>query len=358
MKETGPLQEPSSQLLPLVTSAETIYVNRKDKNHGIVSGKITGPKPDKDGKYFDFSNNELLKEHLIQKTESLGELLGESKEKIGVMKDKIKNLIENDSDVLTRYRESMLKVHSSRGNEGIVKSLLKCNDVDPNKKSPSGKTCLHKAASKGNRATVLALIEGGADINHLDSEGNSAIISAASKDNSDSLKALLEYDEELNFENSNLHKAFQQACSTASTKAMDVLFNNDNSVLIPDINGSDAVKSTLEIKGKGKLAKTIGFLKDKGVNINEEDSLGNTALLEAVNQSNINAAKCLLSAGADPYHKNIFGESALDYNNDPAITNALTEHIDKVSERKSLLEKSSINPTDFQTVLRSCFVKN
>ena len=78
------------------------------------------------------------------------------------------------------------------GHVGVVRYLLRARD-NPNVVSTycNGSTPLTFASSKGNPAVVLALIEGGANVNYSRSDGATSLILAAQNGHIEVVRALL-----------------------------------------------------------------------------------------------------------------------------------------------------------------------
>lgn len=144
----------------------------------------------------------------------------------------------------------------------VVKFLVD-NEADVNVADSQGKTPLIVAAEKGNEAVVGYLIQQGkAKVNVKDEKKNSPLIIAAKKNNFAMLKYLLSKDADLNAKDDSDWNALFHAAAHGN---------------------QEAVKLLLERRD--------------GININETDARGNTALNRAISRGHVDVVQLLLEEG-------------------------------------------------------------
>jgi uncharacterized protein len=161
------------------------------------------------------------------------------------------------------------------GSAPMIEVLLKTG-ADANSASESGTTALMMAAAAGNPDAVKVLLAHGADVNTRDlSHGQTALIFAASLNRAEAIKVLMA-------------NGADPAITSKVTKVERVRFNADG-VPAPDeapaAAKETAAKDTQQKQGRGERgAATMG---------------GQTALLYAARDGQIDAARTLVEAGAD-----------------------------------------------------------
>ncbi|HTB11005.1 MAG TPA: ankyrin repeat domain-containing protein [Bryobacteraceae bacterium] len=204
---------------------------------------------------------------------------------------------------------------SKNGSAPMIELLLKAG-ADANSATESGTTALMMAASAGNAEALKVLIAHGANVNARDlAHGQTALIFAASLNRADAIKILIA-------------NGADPSITSKVTKTERVRFNADG-VPAPDEppapTAKDAAKDPAQQKqGRGERgAATMG---------------GQTALLYAARDGQIDAARALVEAGADVNQGNAeekttplvmaiinghydLGKMLLDHGADPNIAN-------------------------------------
>ena len=164
------------------------------------------------------------------------------------------------------------------GSAPMIELLLKAGS-DANSATETGTTALMMAASAGNPDALKVLIAHGANVNAKDfAHGQTPLIFAASLNRADAIKVLLA-------------SGADPAITSKVTKTQTVRFNADG-VPAPDEAPTPAApaakedtKTTQQKQGRGdRGAATMG---------------GQTALLYAARDGQIDAARALVEAGAD-----------------------------------------------------------
>jgi uncharacterized protein len=167
---------------------------------------------------------------------------------------------------------------AKNGSAPMIELLLKAG-TDPNSATETGTTALMMAASAGNPDALKVLIAHGANVNAKDAaHGQTALIFAAALNRAEAIKVLMEH-------------GADPAITSKVTKTERVRFNADG-VPAPDEPPTPAAKEPPQQKqGRPERgAATMG---------------GQTALLYAARDGQLNAARALVEAGADVNQGNI-----------------------------------------------------
>lgn len=133
--------------------------------------------------------------------------------------------------------------------------LLAAKGADLEAKTPEGETALMKAAERGDVGVAGALVESGANVNSVDSKGSNALLYSLDREN----------------------KAYGDERATLPARR-------------------------LEIAQRLLLAKSL--------DLNAQNSDGETALIRAVRLDNIKIIQALLARGADANRSDVFGDTA------------------------------------------------
>lgn len=147
---------------------------------------------------------------------------------------------------------------------------------DANTADEQGNTAMHYAASSGKKEAITALVQAGADVNKQNSNGQIPLHRAAQLGHTDVVKALLE------------------AGSNPNTL--------DGSSLTPLMYAA--------ISGQKDAA--LALANHNETNINFQNERGNTALMIAVQNNQLEIAQALIAKGANPNIQNKEGQTALD----------------------------------------------
>ncbi|HYA86903.1 MAG TPA: ankyrin repeat domain-containing protein [Nitrospirota bacterium] len=153
------------------------------------------------------------------------------------------------------------------------------------------------AADSGNVGDVEKAISSGADVNKRDSNGNTPLMLAAKHGDFAIVKKLV-------IKGANLY-----AKNNDGDDALLALSKYTMNISAGEETGRRK-SEPLPITTEGHL-KTAEYLIQNGVDINEKDNEGNTALILAADLNKIHLAGLLLSKGADVNARNQQGSSAL-----------------------------------------------
>jgi ankyrin repeat protein len=127
-------------------------------------------------------------------------------------------------------------------------------------------------------------------------QGRTVLIWAAYKNNTEAVKTLLDKGADVNKVDDDKRTALMLAVDNNNLKMVQDLLENGADVNIQDKNGSKPMEVAV-IKNYLKMVQVL--LDNSGVNINEVYILGNTALMLAVDNNNLEIVNALLDKGAD-----------------------------------------------------------
>ena len=150
-----------------------------------------------------------------------------------------------------------------------------------------------------NNGKVIELLNKGADINFRDENGNTALFYGAVQGDEDILKILIEYGADINIKNNYgmdpLFYCLFYSSSNNKVKTMKKLIEYGADVNSKYDNGNNLLVNSA-CKGKIKIVK---LLISKGASINVKDKNGRTALMEAIKHGYLKIIDILLKAGAE-----------------------------------------------------------
>ena len=173
-----------------------------------------------------------------------------------------------------------LSLASETGHQQVVELLLE-RQVDPNvQNSKNGRTALIQASQQGHYQVVELLLKKGADPNLHDNRGCTALMSGSLGGHSEVVHLLIKAGADLNM-----------AMTTTSMSLSDIeeIESNLSTGLIPE-SVSFQMKKSLEIMKPVLQQNPNSIISYKGM----------TALTLAVDLNQVNTAKILLEAGANP----------------------------------------------------------
>lgn len=159
-----------------------------------------------------------------------------------------------------------------------VKELLAMG-ISVNSLDETGRPLLHRAARNGFNVMVTLLLDAGAAIDSPDDIGFTPLMEAVREGKKSTINLLINRGANIN------QRAYVSALELTP-------------IHLAAINGEPTI---------------INLLKLKGAHLNAVDSDGTTAMLWAISEGQINAAKQLISLGADSAIKNKNGLSAATY---------------------------------------------
>ncbi len=197
----------------------------------------------------------------------------------------------------------------------IAKYLIE-QGANVNEKTEKGMTCLMFMANWGNFELVKSLVEKGAKINEKIDGRATALNYAAQNGNFDIVSYLVEKGAKI--EKDNMGRTllmdavggagFAQEGSSSRLKIIEYLIEKGVDLNEKNSDGWSAL-TYAALEGASNIAK---YLIEHGAKINEKDNEGRTPLMIAASQGHLNVVKCLVEAGANLDEKNNEGKTALD----------------------------------------------
>ncbi|UYV68524.1 hypothetical protein LAZ67_6000030, partial [Cordylochernes scorpioides] len=188
--------------------------------------------------------------------------------------------------------------------EQFVKELLK-SGADINKKSISGNSPLHLAASKGNQHLVQYLVEAGTDVNSLNEYRQSPLHYAIISRKLSTASYLIDAGADVNIEDIFNWVPLLYAITDWVNRKLRI--RRDTSIY------NEYVQWKLEIRENAANYQEHRDLIQKGADINAKKDDGISILMIVAKMGNVNCFNCLLNAGADTKHVDEKGNSALFY---------------------------------------------
>ena len=207
--------------------------------------------------------------------------------------------------------ETALIVAAKNGRPAAIRSLIERGANVDLESFKLGMTALSAAAVSGAFSSVHALSQVGANVNYVgESNGKTALIHAAEYDNPEAISVLLEVncaiDYVSGFGSSNRHCALTAAAKVGAIKSLKFLLDNGaNSSVEPTI-GRTALVEAVDNNQLEAIAFLATSLKE-----NYETSARYTALVKAAMNENIEAIKRLRKCGEDVNYETSAGDTAL-----------------------------------------------
>ena len=205
-------------------------------------------------------------------------------------KTALQTLLQQKADVNAAQGDGTTALHWAAYREDVemVRLLLKAGaDVKAETRIGS-MTPLFMAAKTGNAQTVELLVNAGSDVNHANSNGTTALMLAAAAGKPDAVKVLLDHGASVNAADA----------TNGQTAAMfAAAFNRDASIKLLAGRGANlnAASKTTVVPENRRFENMESARRVK----DPVTMGGNTALLFAAREGNMEAVKALVDAGAD-----------------------------------------------------------
>lgn len=197
---------------------------------------------------------------------------------------------------------------SSQGDIETVRTLL-AQKANINIKTKNGTTPLMLAAMKGHVATVKLLIDNGAFVNAKNKFGVTALMYAALENRRDAVAVLLDRGAKINLRSKKGKTALIFAQERQNIEIAEML-KKTKVKLESEFSESGFDSNLIAAVASGHIP-TVKRIISKGVDINETDEDGNTALIWAASLGQTAIVKLLLENGADVNIRNNYNDTAL-----------------------------------------------
>lgn len=234
--------------------------------------------------------------------------------------DSVNTLLLHKADVQAKDMEgkTALWYAAQNGNLQVVQKLVEAK-ADVQMADLNGETPLFAAIQGKHLAVTEYLISAKADVNKTNKFGDSPLVRAVSLDNLDITKTLIQ-----NKANVNVKDNFQEPLLQIAIRQGNVDIVKELIRAGVDVNETGAPTEMRESE-KVKVTKLTplqnAVLKDRitiaelllqaGARVNDQDTLGKSALIMAVENGKIEMTKTLLKYKPDLYLKNFSGETVL-----------------------------------------------
>lgn len=256
-----------------------------------------------------------------------------SKGYLAIVKELIKAGVKVDTNnwvIYTSKLNSTALIQAAKnGHANVVIELIKAG-ANVNQSTDLGYTALIEAATQGHVDVVKELIKAGANVNQSTSMGDTPLIKAAENDHADVVRELIKAGANVNQENrwnydsgtaliqasrkghAHVVRELVKAVDAKSSMLSHVkcLFVNSEKCELC-INKNDRSKALIQAARKGHANVVIDLVK-AGANVNHSDEHGNTALMLAIREHNLDFVKILLKTpGININHADKNGNTAL-----------------------------------------------
>ena len=214
-----------------------------------------------------------------------------------------------DVDATNKDRETALMIACMKGNVNAINVLLNAN-ANPNFADTIGNTCLHCAAKAlHNSETLQAIIDHGADVNSTNKDGETALMIACMKGNVYAINVLLNANANPDLANTIGNTSLH--CAVRALRCCETLHAIIKHSADVDATNKDG-ETALMIACLEKNVDAINVLLDANANPNFADTIGYTCLHCAAKAlHNRETLQAIIDHGADVNATSKNGKTAL-----------------------------------------------
>ncbi|EGX47943.1 hypothetical protein AOL_s00081g270 [Orbilia oligospora ATCC 24927] len=217
-----------------------------------------------------------------------------------------------DPDLKDRRKQTPLSIAAKNGHETVIRLLLETGNVDPDSKDLNERTPLSYAAKNGHEATVLLLLETGkVDSDYKDRSGRTPLSYAVENGHKAIVLLLLEIGKvDPDSKNSNELTPLSEAAKNGREAIVKLLLKTGK--VDPDSKSRQKKTPLSQAAENGHEAVVIVLLATGKVDLNSKDWNGWTPLSHAVERGNLTIVQALLDGGAKTDNKySVVGESKI-----------------------------------------------
>ncbi|APG64828.1 hypothetical protein LPB136_05390 [Tenacibaculum todarodis] len=220
------------------------------------------------------------------------------------------------TDVIDDKGYSILNFTAAAGveNTDLYDLLIKHGANVVKDKTPKGADALLLITPNLKDFTVVDyFINKGLDLKTTDKNGNGAFNYTAQKGNKEMLELLIQKGLPYKSLNKNGGNAmlFATLGSRSGYNSLDFFNYLEGLGITPNITNNEGKTPLHNLAYSNKDLATLNYFIDKGVDVNQADKEGNTALLNAVSRNSFEVIKLLASKTTNINHVNKNGQSAL-----------------------------------------------
>jgi len=219
----------------------------------------------------------------------------------------VKVLLENRANInKTDAKGGTALMFASVNNYPDIVKLLLTRGANVNAVDSDLKTALMLATERGHLKVVGLLLANGANVNAVDDRGDTALYIAIEAKRPDIVELLIRNGADVNNGSSYTHPLFE-AIQQEQPRIVELLLNNGANIEATAGSG-ETVLMAASSNGQLDIVKSLLL---RGANINATDTYGKTALMRASSAGRTDTVNFLLDNGADVNAKDERGRSAL-----------------------------------------------
>ena len=247
---------------------------------------------------------------------------------------------EHKADIHTKNRfgsNILMEAIKAKSND-LIKAFVEIG-IDVNEKDSQGyPSIIYSAFYNPNPQIIDYLVDKGADINYLnDKKENILIFAARNNPNENIIDYLLDKGFDKNYVTVNGETPILAAAQNPNFFVLEKLIERGANLEAVDNDKRNALFIASKCNDKPYI---ITYLIEKGIPVNYRDEFGNTAVIFAAQNNNVNIIKTLIEKGADIKTVNDMGTTALmsavsDGNNCIEMVKYLIENGVDVNARNS-----------------------